>query len=615
MKLTLAILLLVAASSAIAQEAEQLWMPEGYRFLTLEERQALPPAELQAIGIRNQEILRAAVKAMSREERQQVAVRLESYGKRPEATQVEKQYVTMTEMLLMATVMDEQNQKMKQVAQDRREALLKEQEETSKGFPSDQKSVEKEAWDVESAMAARGDYRLLYLRILKPLRARPWNHEVRVAFRRIVRGMQYELVDPALAFVEKRQKESPQEGAWDSLRAFLLLSFKGDVAEARRLFAIAVEKNANDVESRIFPLLMAQIDGNAADVARYEPRARQAWPKPEDLERVLFDQIDVLPESLKAKAKETVAAKYRARHPADWGARSRNLMERFEAKDNAGVEKEANALLALPTSALPDEDRLSFSLLRIRARAAAAAAPKPRQKSRTSSSGPRGVHPPQFDGDVAPRAHTEAEVRRMRTTLKQAEEQRVRVDRWRKGDAADMPGEISGLAADERKTALDGLLVEMDRSIAAMHGLVDGRDDPSAALAWSRSDLETWEKAHQVTPTGNYDISGDAESLSMIARSETARCWLSRSDAVAAARLVTPCAGAGRNWHSNCVSPLEDAGILLAQTNHVKEAIAIYQQLRPAGSAVDLLFGAIEKASPGSVAPPKPDRPRPLGPG
>jgi hypothetical protein len=118
----------VLAQAQQDQDQEQLWMPEGYRLLTIEERQALPPAELQAIGARNQELLRAAVKAMSREERQKLAASLESYRNRPDATQVEKQYVTMAAMLLMATVIEEDQQKTKQAAQDRLQALIREQD-------------------------------------------------------------------------------------------------------------------------------------------------------------------------------------------------------------------------------------------------------------------------------------------------------------------------------------------------------------------------------------------------------------------------------------------------------------------------------------------------------
>ncbi|HEY6065074.1 MAG TPA: hypothetical protein VIY96_02900, partial [Thermoanaerobaculia bacterium] len=429
-KLLLVFLVLAMPGAAAAQEEERLWMPDGYRLLTIEERQALAPADLAAIGARNQELLRAAVKAMSLEERGKVAASLERWGNATERTQVEKQYVTMTGMLLMAVGMEEENQKLKQAAQDRLQALLREQEEASKGFPSDQKSVEEESRAVEAAMTSKADYRQLYLRILRPLRARPWNHEARFVFRRIVRGRSFELVEPALAFARARQKESPQEGAWDSLVAFLLLSFKGEVPEAKRLFAVAVDKNANDVESHIFPLLIAQIEGNATDVQRYEPRAKKEWPKAADLEKVLVDQVAVLPDSLREKAKATVEAKYRAHHPADWEARNKALMDRFYAKEFATVEREIESLVALPASVLPEENRLSFLVLRLRTKAAAgrcseAAAGIPDVEARAAA-----VHPPEFDPDVAPAPHSESDVRTLRDELREAESQRSRFERW-----------------------------------------------------------------------------------------------------------------------------------------------------------------------------------------
>lgn len=601
-----ALAIFAAATAAFAQEEERLWMPEGYRLLTADERQALPPAELQAIGARNQELLRAAVHAMSPEERRSVATALESYGNGHELSQVEKQYVAMTSMQLMAAGMEEENRKMKKAAQERRQALLREQEETSKGFPSDQESVEREARAVEGAMTARADYRQLYLRILKPLRARPWNHEVRYVFRRIVRGGQLDLLEPALAFAEARQKESPQEGAWDSLRAFLVLSFQGDVPEAKRLFAIAIEKNANDVESRIFPLLIAEIEGNAAEVARYEPRAREAWPKAEDLEKVLVDSVAVLPESLRAKAKGTVEAKYRERHPSDWEARNKNLLDRFYAKDYAGVERETDALLALPATVLPDDDRLTFSLLRIRAKAATGRCTEAETAIRDLEERAERVHPARFDPDAAPAAHTEAEIRQMRAGLKSANEQRLRLERWQKGDVAGMPAELSQLSEAERRAVLEDLLAETLRSTDAAHRLVDGKDDASAVSAWNRTELEEWEKSHAVSETGSYDIFGEAESISIAARGETADCWLERKDPLSAQRVVSLCVGGGRNWHSGCVNPLRKAGTLLAQTGHVPEAMAIYRRLESAGLAVGELAAAIEKAAPGSLAPPQP---------
>jgi hypothetical protein len=201
---------------------------------------------------------------------------------------------------------------------------------------------------------------------------------------------------------------------------------------------------------------------------------------------------------------------------------------------------------------------------------------------------------------------TEAEIRQMRAGLKSANEQRLRLERWQKGDVAGMPAELSQLSEAERRAVLEDLLAETLRSTDAAHRLVDGKDDASAVSAWNRTELEEWEKSHAVSETGSYDIFGEAESISIAARGETADCWLERKDPLSAQRVVSPCVGGGRNWHSGCVNPLRKAGTLLAQTGHVPEAMAIYRRLESAGLAVGELAAAIEKAAPGSLAPPQP---------
>ena len=212
MKAGIGVLLLALATAVLAQEEERLWMPEGYRLLTLEERQTLPREEQASIGTRNRSLIDEAVKGMTPEERHRIVEALGSYGKRPQATDVEKQYISMTSMQLLSAALEEHGQKEKRERADRLAALLKEQEETTKGFPSDQKSVEAESQEIHQALERRQSSRKLYLSILKPLRARPWNRWARFVFYKVLRYSPTELLEPALpSFGRVRRKARTRE--------------------------------------------------------------------------------------------------------------------------------------------------------------------------------------------------------------------------------------------------------------------------------------------------------------------------------------------------------------------------------------------------------------------
>src|SRR6266851_2910836 len=98
-----------------------------------------------------------------------------------------RQYVSLTTMMLLSATVEEKGRDEQAEQRARFEKLLRDQETTTSGFPSDQKSVETEANAVEAAFRRTNlsePRHHLYLRVLKPLRARPWNDAVRVAFRK-----------------------------------------------------------------------------------------------------------------------------------------------------------------------------------------------------------------------------------------------------------------------------------------------------------------------------------------------------------------------------------------------------------------------------------------------
>lgn len=619
------ILLLTAATAALAQQEESLWMPSGYRPLTAEDHQALPPAELESIGRRNQQLMQEAIKAMTPEERQRTIESLHRYGQRPQTPVLVRQYIARTSMMLLA-VPDEETQKHQQEMEKRRreendrvqaviQAILREQEEMSKGFPSDQKSVAAEAAAIEAGLhAKKSDPRVLYLRALKPLRARPWNEAARVAFRRVLRRSSSELLEPALAFVRARRAENPEEGAWDSLEAFLLLSFKNELGEAKKLFALAVAKNANDVESRIFPLLIAEIEQNETDIARNAPRARQAWPKPEDLEKVLLESIGVLPGFLQDQALKTFEAKYKRRHPADWEKRVQHLGKAFgmahDSREFADLERETDSLLALPVSVLPEPHRSEVLVLNLRgkARLGRCAEVEPRISSLEQKL--KQLYPREADPIAPPRARTAEDVKQLRASLQQAEQESRQIERARKGEFPDEWKELGALSPKLREEVLSEAEAVLKREVAEAREILGEREEAAAAAEWSRRELVEWEKEHGVAPDRQYDSLTRAEASAASVRSSTAECFLKKGDAASAVRVAKPCIGGGRNWHVVCLQHLVNGGVRLAATGRVREAIVIYDLVFPNEFLGWELFDAIEKAAPGSVKPPSRPRPR-----
>jgi hypothetical protein len=621
--LLLVFLLLVGATPALSdQEQEGPWMPDGYRLLSAEERQSLPPEELKAIQTRNTMLLRDAVHAMTPEERMAVAKRLEAFGRGQERTQVEKQYVTMTTMMLLSVAMEEKVQEDRAADQARFQKLLRDQEETSRTVPPDQKSVEAEAHAI-AALIGKEDQRRLYLRALGALRARPWNYFIRVCFHRIVRSdsvrsQPTSLYDAALVFVRARQAESPDEGSWFSLEAFLRLTVRGEVAQATKLFAAANAKGAKDVECRIFPLLLAEMDGNAAEAGRLRPRALEAWPKSEDLDRVLLESIDQFPSELAARARETFGKKYARAHPADWSSRVDRLRSALDdaylqevhgdaaAMPSAlrAVESETTMLLSLPLSGLPEPHRAEVFALQLRAKAGLGKCEEVSPAITVLEAEAEVAYPRQFDPDSQPRARTVQDVQSLKASIG---EERRGVEKLREAltdGTLEREPELRDVPQEERLKLAREALTEMEREVADADSLLRDKDDPAAAAEWTRHELADWEKAHRILSReymDSYDLAGRGERLGIRVRAAEGQCLLARGMLLDAASILKPCVGGGRNFHTDCVSPLIEAGAALARKGDVREAAVIFNLVRPSSASSEALFQLIEAKAPGTV--------------
>ncbi len=600
---------------AQAPEEERLWMPEGYRFLSTEEHQSLTKEELQEIGRRNMALMQEAIKAMTPAERQAIVASLERFIREHASTPIEKQYVTRTSMMLLAAETHEQELKDKKARAERFQKLLRDQEETTKGFPGDQKPVEAEARRIEP-LIGREDSQKLYLQILKPLRARPWNEQVRLMFRRIVRREwfpgsipareQLTLLDAALHFLHARRAESPSEGAWDSLEAFLRLSMRGEVEEAKKLFSFAISKKSRDVESRIYPLLLAEVEGKPEEVARLLPRAKEYWPKPEVLEKVLFDSIADLPPDLQKKAGQTFQAKYKRAHPTDWEARLEILRDKLYRKEFREIENDAASVLALPLAALPEPHRTRFLAFQLTAKAELGRCAEVEPQLSSFDAAAEVAYPRELDADASPRPRTVADVRALRASLQEGQRIQAQLEAFlRIGSLRELP-DLKDVPAAERRSLVESSLAELKRENAEALETLTGKDDPTIAAEWSRRELTRWENEHRLANVQYYDVPAQSEWLSIQVRSATGRCLLKQGLFERAVQVLKPCMGHDRNLHGNCISPLVDAGVGLARAGKVSEALWIYRALPEEVSRYgSSLFYAIEEAAPGTLKRPE----------
>ncbi len=619
-------LLLYAALAGVlrGQQEEALWMPEGYRLLSVEERQSLRAEVLKEILTRNTTLLREAVHVMTPEERQAIAQSLDTFGRSHELTQIERQYVSMASMMLLAANVEEHSKKEVAAEQARFEKLLRDQEEP-RPFPPDQKSVEKEAHAI-SALQGKEDLQRLYLRSLGALRARPWNNFIRVCFERIVGGNSISvrpvsLYDAALVFLRKREVENPNEGSWYSLEAYLRLTKRGEVAEAKKLFATANAKGAKDAECRIFPLLLAEMDGDAAEAERQRRRALEAWPKSEELDRVLLASIYELPTELNEKARATYGKKYARAHPADWASRVERLRssiwdaERKKLYGDASslpsafqaVEGETTMLLSLPLSALPEPHRVELLALELRAKAGLGKCDEVSPSIGALEAEAETAYPRQFESGSQPRPSTVQDVKELRTRIEEERRGVEEMMRLLSGGSLEGVAELRDLPKDEKEEwtkRVGESLAEAEREIAEADSLLREANDSGAAAEWTRRELAGWEKSHGIPPSQfqpTYDLWGRGEGLQIAVRSALGQCLLAKARALEASRVLKPCVGGGRNFHTDCVRPLVEAGVTLAKESHVQEAVEIFRLVEPSSASTDPLFEAIEAKAPGTV--------------
>jgi hypothetical protein len=599
----------------LAAQEEALWMPEGYRLLSAEEQQSLPAEEVKAISARNTASLREAIRRMTPEERQATAERLHAAGRGRRLSPIEAQYISLTTMMLLSKTVEEKHPESLPNQEARFQKLLRDQEEATKGFPSDAESVQQEAETILALLNKHFvSYRDFYLRALKPLRARPWNDAIREAFRMIVasshpiaypgRDPAPSLCDAAIAFIHAREKETPQEGSWYSLEALLALTVREDVAGAKRLFSVAIEKDARDTNSRLYPLLIAEIEDDKAAVARLRPRAHKFTSNDALLDRMLFFEIILLPRDLQLKARSTFQRRYEEAHPADWRIRMHILTQQLEGGRLQEVESETIELLLLPVSVLPEPHRSEFLALKLLATAGlgrcdGSVAEIPRLESAAAA-----AYPWETDPDAPPHPKTAQDVRDLRLAIGQ---QRAEIARWRaalKDGSLDRSPDLRGTPKEERQKLVLEMIAAGEKEISKEEETIGSGDEATVAAEWSEREMTRWLENRGITADTTADMAGSAERLSIRTRSAAGKCLLARGRASEAARILAHCVGSGRLEHPDCVHPLFEAAHVLVAQGKTENAAAIYNLLARnpnLGFYVRDLYADIERSSPGLV--------------
>lgn len=321
------------------------------------------------------------------------------------------------------------------------------------------------------------------------------------------------------------------------------LRFRGELPEARRLFEVAIGKNANDLESRLFPLLLAEIDGNAAEVRRLRLRAAEAYSRPEDLDMVLLLSIQELPEELAVRARETFSRKYKVAHPAEWPWRIMTMEaalldgeRKGERGDAAGrrvylqrIDQEGGILRALPESALPEPSRSEFASLQLRARAGLGRCEEVAAELAGFEREAQTAYPARQDHAAPPPPRSAADVRTLRVKVREAKAQLARLKAAIADRSVARWPELAQTPAADRIPEAQEITEMIEASIAETEETLRDPEDARAAADWSGREHAAWEAEIHVTSTerpGIYDAAGRAERLSILVRASQGRCLL-----------------------------------------------------------------------------------------
>jgi hypothetical protein len=268
------------------------------------------------------------------------------------------------------------------------------------------------------------------------------------------------------------------------------------------------------------------------------------------------------------------------------------------------VESETTMLLELPLSALPQPYRAELLALQLRAKADLGKCEEVSPAIPALETEAEIAYPRQFDPDSQPRPRTAQDVRELKAAIR---EERRNLEKLRAALAdgsLKQASEWRDVPKEERLKVARQTLSEMEREVADADSLLRDPDDSAAAIELTRHELADWEKAQDIPSREympSYDLAGRGERLGISVRAAEGRCLLARGMLLEGASILKPCVGAGRNFHSACISPLIEAGVTLAQKGDVREAAAIFNIVEPSSASTEALFQAIDSKAPGTV--------------
>jgi hypothetical protein len=272
----------------------------------------------------NDKILAGALAWRSDERLQALYDSLQECGKHVE-TEGEKHYLLVATQRILQAQKSRGEERGRAKRQSDFALLLERQKTESQGLVNDSDLVEKEALRLQDLLAeGKTPFPDLYLQALRPLRARPWNHEARDVVTAILNHARTineikddrNLSDAALVFIKRRRQESPTEGAWPSLEAYIRLRHHTPADDdemertVRELWKEALALNANDVDTRIFPLLFALADHDESQAGPLLRFAAEAWPDPQELKSLLLTEADSLPGLYPTLARRAIESRF-----------------------------------------------------------------------------------------------------------------------------------------------------------------------------------------------------------------------------------------------------------------------------------------------------------------
>jgi hypothetical protein len=607
------------------------WVPEGYVFLGYEESfQMMRSGEGRKVGEvnqRNSALLDAALAKMTVPELEALLAKMRDYVKNDAPAWELRNYA-----LLVGVHAGEHLRLLQSRHPDSFDAIVQAQEAASAGFADDPEAVSREAERLERLLGKQPNSEL-YLALLKPLRARPWNSDARRVLHEIVkqdepsgtypadRGKFLILKLAALEFVHKRQAEQPNQGAWYSLEATLRdlpeqppggyysqeeahRARDAGFAPLRALWERAIALRSRDDEAHSMAIILARLDGDAEKereaMASYAQGGLSEKAAIEHNVRLVAD--DYLTPGMRERLYK--ASLRSAEGATDWAGR----LETLQSSPNYElVVADTSALLELPEKTLPQPYRVELLSLNLQRRLASHHGEQHGFCDEIAKQLPSlerqalAAYPPAADPNLPQPPHQLGEVAGLRREVVEGKQEVEKLDRLLLSHADPDGKALTGEQEQEVRRLRD----ELARESQQAEQRVAGKTDQAVLAEWNRRELEEWRGDHQQEQGSRKVLPlGEAERLTLQVRADLADCYRTEERFVEAAAVVDGCLLPRPGVDSPCVVALANVGSALARRGSLREGVAVYRKLAAAAvdpQRLDALREIINTAAPGTL--------------